>query len=86
MTSAAPQTEARVVLVTAPGCHLCGAARTVVRETAERLGVAWREDDLTTLGAPDPLWWEQIPLVLVDGRVVAYWRVRPQDLEAALAD
>ncbi len=79
-----PPAEPRIVLVTAPHCRLCRRARAVVEEVAARAGVAWRELDIVAEGASDPLWWEQIPVVLVDGKTVAYWHVEGADLEAAL--
>ena len=30
------------------------------------------------------LWWEKIPVVLIDGRLHAHWRVAPERLRAAL--
>ena len=36
------------------------------------------------LGAPDPMWWEQVPLVLVEGQVVCYWDVDESAVVAAL--
>ena len=36
------------------------------------------------LDSPDPLWWEQLPITLVDGRQHDYWRVSESRLRAAL--
>lgn len=76
--------EPRLVLVTAPGCHLCGRAREALDALARRRGIDWAERDLAHVGAPDPLWWEQVPLILVDGAVVCYWRVDEAAVTAAL--
>lgn len=76
--------KVRVELLTIPGCHLCGRAREALTALAERLGEPWVERDLTETGAADPLWWEQVPLVLVDGTVACYWRVDEAAVLAAL--
>lgn len=77
--------DPRLVLVTIPDCHLCEVARSVVADVAAARGIAWREDDLTELSAPPDDWWEQVPVVLVDGAVVAIWRVAAADLDRALS-
>jgi len=56
---------ARLELVTIPDCRLCDRAREALTRLAEQRGQVWAERDLTELGAPDPMWWEQVPLVLV---------------------
>ena len=42
------------------------------------------EHDLTELGATEAIWWEQVPLVLVDGAAVCCWRVDAAAVVAAL--
>lgn len=74
----------RLRLLTIPDCHLCDQAREVVRRVAGEAGVAWVEDDLTQVGALDPLWWEQVPVVLLDGRVISFWRVEEARLREEL--
>ena len=32
------------------------------------------------------LWWEKIPVVLIDGRVHAHWRVAPERLRDAVTE
>ncbi|HYO86888.1 MAG TPA: glutaredoxin family protein [Dermatophilaceae bacterium] len=75
----------RVTLITKPGCHLCTLARDVVARVAEDLGVGWEEKSIVELDEVDPLWWEQVPVTLVDGRQHDYWRVSEQRLRGALA-
>lgn len=77
--------DTRVVLVGRDGCHLCDAARVVVRDVCDSLGVGWEEwslDDRTDLPAR---YGELVPVVLVDGREHAHWRVDASDLRRALA-
>jgi glutaredoxin len=77
--------DPRITLIGRPGCHLCDDARAVVAEVAAQAGVAWQEwsiDDDDELRAQ---YWEQIPVILVDGRPHDFWRVSPDRLRAALA-
>jgi glutaredoxin len=75
----------RVVLLGKPGCHLCETARDVVSAVTAELGVDWQE--LSILDDPElyDRYWEQIPVVLVDGRPHDYWRVDERRLRQALA-
>jgi hypothetical protein len=75
----------RVQLVGKPGCHLCDQARVVIARVCAELAVAW--DDVSILDDPGlaDLYWEQIPVTLVDGAVVGIWHVDEVRLRAALA-
>lgn len=76
--------EARVTLIGRPGCHLCDDAERVVAAVAAQTGHSWVK--LSIDDAPDlqERYWEKIPVILVDGREVAYWRVSERALRAAL--
>jgi glutaredoxin len=75
----------RVVVLSKPGCHLCADACAVVERIAGELGVDWQEQDIT--GDPEltARWAEYVPVVLVDGEVHDWFRVREDRLRAALA-
>jgi hypothetical protein len=77
--------EPRVRLIGKPDCHLCDQARAVITGVCADLGVAW--DERSILDDPElaDLYWEQIPVTLVDGVVVATWTVDASALRAALA-
>ena len=77
--------SSRVHLVGKPGCHLCDEARVVVARVCADLDVAW--DEMSILDDPGlaDLYWEQIPVTLVDGAVVGIWQVDEARLRAALA-
>jgi len=71
----------RIVLVTRQGCHLCDEALRLL----EDLGV---RPELADVDADDELhrlYDFRVPVVLVDGAVVAEGRVRRDRLGAALA-
>jgi hypothetical protein len=74
----------RVRLVGKPGCHLCDQARVVIQRVCAELEVAW--DEVSILDDPGlaDLYWEQIPVTLVDGAVVGVWHVDEVRLRTAL--
>ncbi|GAA1174728.1 glutaredoxin family protein [Ornithinimicrobium humiphilum] len=85
--------EADVVVVSRRGCHLCSEMEQVVAGVlaspargarAGRLRVL----DLDELGREDPQalqrWTTQVPVLLVDGREVARWRVSADEVREAL--
>ena len=74
-----------VTLIGKPGCHLCDDARQVVAAVCGELGVPWEERDLTQDEELHRRYWEQIPVVLVDGEQHDFWRVKPERLRSALA-
>jgi len=76
--------DARVVLLTRPGCHLCDDARVVVEQVTTRLRERYVERDVTADPAQLREYGESIPVVLVDGVQVDFWRVSAVRLEAAL--
>ena len=75
---------ARITLLARPGCHLCDDARAVIERVAADLGVGWEERDITA--SPDDLreYWDKIPVTLVDGVQIDFWRVSEARLRAAL--
>lgn len=75
---------ARVVVYTKPGCHLCeDACADVARITAE-LGESWEPLDISGDEALMAQWGEYIPVIVVDGQVHDWFRVRANRLRAAL--
>jgi len=81
---ARPRGEPRITLLGRPGCHLCDDARAVIDRVAGELGVGWEERDITA--SPDDLreYWDKIPVTLVDGVQVDFWRISEARLRAAL--
>lgn len=76
-----------LTLIGKPDCHLCDVAREVVETVVAELP----EDavDVEELSiADDPalyaVWWEKIPVVLIDGELHGHWRVSPDRLRVAL--
>lgn len=72
-----------------PGCHLCDDAAAVVSsvvETLQDLPIEVEgkniEDDVDLFGA----YWDQIPVLLINGKVHNYWRIDPVRLTTALKE
>lgn len=79
----------RLTLISKPDCHLCDVAREVVETVVAELpeeSVTVDELSIQDDQALHDLWWEKIPVVLVDGRLHAHWRVSPDRLRAALTE
>ena len=74
-----------VVLVGKPGCHLCDDARGVVAQVCEELGVPWTSTSILDDPVLADRFWDQIPVVLVDGEVHDFFRVDPDRLRRALS-
>ncbi|MEU1514810.1 glutaredoxin family protein [Streptomyces sp. NPDC005811] len=81
----APQ-DRLVTLIGKPDCHLCEDAQAVVEKVCGDLGVPWEKKDITQDEALHDAYWEQIPVVLVDGRQHTFWRVDETRLRKALGD
>ncbi|SOD66470.1 Glutaredoxin-like domain [Streptomyces zhaozhouensis] len=79
-----PPTERLVTLIGRPGCHLCDDARRVVSEVCGDLGARWEEKDIERDAELHRMYWEQIPVVLVDGEQHTFWRVDEGRLRRAL--
>ena len=75
----------RVTLLTRPGCHLCDDARVVVQEVLGGFPeVAFEERSIVGDADLEREYAEEIPVVLIDGRVHTIWRVDRARLEKAL--
>lgn len=77
--------ERLVTLIRKPGCHLCDDAQEVVEKVCADLGVPWEAKDITQDEELHRAYWEQIPVVLVDGAQHTFWRVDEGRLRRALA-
>ena len=73
-----------VTLIGKPGCHLCAVARDVVARVCAETGAEWQELDINQDEELYRKYWEQIPVVLVDGAQHDFWRVDPERLRRAL--
>lgn len=82
----APGADERVVLLVRAGCHLCDLARSEVARACAAAGEAWREEDVDADPELRARWTDLVPVVTVDGRHHAHWRVEAAALERALRE
>ncbi|WP_424878798.1 glutaredoxin family protein [Streptomyces sp. SLBN-8D4] len=75
-----------VTLIRKPGCHLCDDAQVVIEKVCGDLGVPWEYKDIDRDPQLHDQYWEQIPVVLVDGEQHTFWRVDEERLRKALTD
>jgi len=73
-----------------PDCHLCDVAEQIVDTVVAALPDAVADEVVIEQAsilddkALYDQWWEKIPVVLIDGRLHAHWRVSADRLRAAL--
>jgi glutaredoxin len=70
----------RVILYTAPGCHLCERAR----ETLDAEGVDYSERDITGDPALEAAYREWLPVVEIDGQRAFVYRIPVEALRRKL--
>lgn len=80
-----------ITLITKQGCHLCDDARAVVERVLEQFQIAnpsvavhLEEQDLLGSAELTARYSEEIPVVLIDAKMHAYWRVDSARLLARL--
>jgi len=75
-----------LLLLGKPGCHLCDDARAIVTEVlADFPDVGFEERSILDDPALLDAYAEEIPVVLIDGKVHTIWRVDPARLRKALS-
>ncbi len=79
----------RVLVIGRTGCHLCDEAEPVVDAVCRELGLGglgqgWAKRSLDDDPGLEARYWADIPVVLVDGREHARYRVDPAALRRAL--
>ena len=74
-----------LLLLGAPGCHLCHDMRAVVEAIAPALGFTLRQHDVRERDEWKP-YRTEIPVLLADEREVARHRIEPAELERRLRD
>ena len=84
---------ANLTLIGKPGCHLCDDARDVITSVVAKLADTPNAPDvqLAELSILDDAalmeqYVEDIPVLLINGKVHNYWRIDPLRLRAALLE
>ena len=78
-----------LTLIGKPDCHLCEDAEAVVAEVVAQLPAGSVRVTAHSILDDETLrarYWEDIPVVLIDGERHTYWRVDPARLRAALEE
>lgn len=79
-----------ITVIGRPTCHLCptalGVVEQVVAELPDEIGddIEIVERSIDDDPALHELWWDKIPVVLIDGEFHAQWRVSPDLLRKRL--
>jgi hypothetical protein len=68
-----------------PDCHLCEQAIEVVAQVCEELGQEFRVLSITEDPELADLYWEKIPVILVDGQPFDFWKVNRDRLVERLS-
>ena len=77
---------ARVSLIGKPDCHLCEQARAVIEQVCAQTGESFVEHSILDDSELADLYWERIPVTLVDGQPHDFWRVDADRLRRALTE
>lgn len=76
--------DARVVLYTRPGCHLCEKAEQLVAQVCAETGDDWTRVEIDGDTDLVAAFTHQVPVTFVDGRQHDFWQVDPDRLRTAL--
>ena len=74
----------RLTLYSKPGCHLCDEMKHVIEAVAVRVPLTLDVVDITTDQALMDLYGLEIPVLLIEGKKAAKYRVRERELEEKL--
>ena len=84
---------ALLTLIGKPGCHLCDDARDVVDSVVAKLAddasapqITLEERSILDDAELHDLYLEDIPVLLINGKVHNYWRIDPVRLRTALLE
>jgi glutaredoxin len=71
----------RLTLYSKPGCHLCDEMKHVIETVAARVPLTLEIVDITTDPELMDRYGLEIPVLMIDGRKAAKYRVMPEELE-----
>lgn len=81
-----------LTLIGKPDCHLCDVASEIIDSVVAELPDAAAESiEIVEASINDDpalyeLWWEKVPVVLIDGQLHAHWRLSADRLRSALEE
>jgi glutaredoxin len=68
-----------------PGCHLCDEMKAVVKRVAQSIPLQLEEIDISTSRELEDRYGLEIPVLLVEGKKAAKYRLREEELRRILA-
>lgn len=74
-----------VTVYTRDGCHLCDNACATVQRVSAELAVTWSAVNIDSDAQLRARYSEEVPVILVDGAQIAYWRIDEDKLRTALS-
>ena len=75
----------RLIIYSRPGCHLCDEMKAIVRRVAASVPLVLDEIDISGEAELERLYGMEIPVLMMDGRKVAKYRVTDVELRRVLA-
>jgi glutaredoxin len=75
----------RVTIYSRPGCHLCDEMKAVVTRVARRIPLEIEEVDISGDADLEARYGLEIPVLLVEGRKAAKYRIGEEDLRRLIA-
>ncbi len=67
-------------------CHLCAEAELVLSRVCAEFGLDYQRRSIETDPNLADLYWEKIPVILIDGQVFDFWRVNEDRLRTRLME
>ena len=74
-----------VVIYSRPGCHLCDEMKALVARTARSNSITVEEIDISTDPDLEKRYGLEIPVLMIDGKKIAKYRIGEDELKRALA-
>ena len=74
----------RLTIYSKPGCHLCDEMKAVIHRIRPNFEFALEEVDISTDGALDARYGLEIPVLTIDDKKVAKYRISEAELRKAI--
>ncbi len=75
----------RLTLYSRPGCHLCDDMKAIVERVAQTIPITLEEIDISTDPELEARYGLEIPVLLVEGKKAAKYRIAEEDLRRLLS-
>ena len=75
----------QLTLYSRPDCHLCDDMKTTIKKISKKISVDLRIVDISNNATLETQYGQEIPVLFVDGRRIAKYRISEQELQEALS-